>query len=206
MTFAGMGPSVPVQNSSIKISRRLVLHNNVPCSYGSSGTVWINRHWMWTRWIASRIIYNTWGIFGWVSSWTDVRLTHLLHKFVLVWPHQVKDHVNETARSVTKYGLSKEKEPWVGHCGYTSFLSGGGNWSEKALQVISSLIDADRRAYGSCCNMHDATREMGDEKEGLSCAVTLRVHHPFGRSSPSLCAGVPTANTSSPWQLAGRVS
>jgi len=34
-------------------------------------------------------IYNACGTFGWVSSWTDVRLTHWLHKFILVWPHQV---------------------------------------------------------------------------------------------------------------------
>ena len=46
---------------------------------------------MWTWLIVKRIIYNVWGIFGWVSSWTDVRLTHWLQKFVLVWPCQVND-------------------------------------------------------------------------------------------------------------------
>ena len=66
----------------------------------TDGTVWINSHWTWTRWIVLKTIYNAYGILGWVSSWTDVRLTHWLHKFVLVWPHQVNDQVNDKTGDV----------------------------------------------------------------------------------------------------------
>ena len=43
---------------------------------------------------------SEWVILGWVSLWTKVRLTHWLHKFLLVWPHQVNDQVNECDSAV----------------------------------------------------------------------------------------------------------
>jgi len=68
----------------------------------TDGTVWINSHWTWTRWTVLKTIYNAYGILGWVSSWTDVRLTHWLQKFILVWPHQVNDQVNTVAVKPTR--------------------------------------------------------------------------------------------------------
>jgi len=46
--------------------------------------------------IVSRTIYNAWEILRRVSLWTDVWLTNWLHKFILVWPHQVNDHQCQT--------------------------------------------------------------------------------------------------------------
>jgi len=66
------------------------------------GTVWPNGHWMRTRLMLSRVIYSVWEILGWVSSRTDVRLTHWLYKFILVWPHQLNDQVNDFKKQLTK--------------------------------------------------------------------------------------------------------
>jgi len=68
----------------------------------------------------SRVIYSVWETLEWVSSRTDVRLTHWLHKFILVWPHQVNDQVNEifvfgASSVITALVISRHNTRVIGH-------------------------------------------------------------------------------------------